>query len=90
MKHNIRGKIKQFLESEDGRASTKAPLALGVAIGSIALAQAMLPSPAEAHLECLSNDDCTAELGEVCVFWEVEHEPGPTIVDHSECRVIDH
>ncbi len=93
MKNNIRGKIKRFLESEDGRVSTKAPLALGVATGSILLAQAMLPSLAKAdptfefRLTCLGNADCTAELGEVCAFWQVTHQPGPTTIFYSDCIV---
>ena len=33
MKNNIHSKIKRFLESEDGRVSAKAPLALGCSDG---------------------------------------------------------
>lgn len=89
MKKNIRSKIKQFLESEEGRVSTKAPLTLGIATGSVLLAQMMLPSPADAHRECWDNRDCTIE-GEVCVEWDEWHDPGPTKVPHSECRVPGH
>ncbi len=66
MKNNIRSKIKRFLESEDGRVSAKAPLALGVATGSVLLAQMMLPSPAQAGFECVSKSDC--DSGESCVY----------------------
>ncbi len=67
MKKNIRSKISSFLTSEEGRVSTKAPLALGVATGSVLLAQAMIPSPANAHLMCDDHDDCPD--GEVCAEW---------------------
>ena len=43
MKNNIRSKIKRFLESEDGRVSAKTSLALGIATGSVLLAQTMVP-----------------------------------------------
>ena len=67
MKNNIRSKIKRFLESEDGRVSAKAPLALGVATGGVLLAQAMVPSPAQAgYYECVTSSDC--DSGESCVY----------------------
>ena len=66
MKNSIRNKIKRFLESEDGRVSAKAPLALGIATGSVLLAQVMLPSPAQAGFECADSSDCDA--GETCVY----------------------
>lgn len=66
MKNNIRSKIKRFLESEDGRVSAKAPLALGVATGGVLLAQMMVPSPAQAGFECVDSSDC--DPGEGCVY----------------------
>ena len=89
MKKNIRSKINRFLESEEGRVSTKAPLTLGIATGSVLLAQMMHPSPVDAHLECENNDQCTVE-GEVCVKWVEWHDPGQTEVPHSECKVPGH
>ena len=86
MKKNIRSKISDFLTSEDGRVSTKAPLTLGIATGSVLLAQMMHPSPADAHLECEDHEDCTIE-GEACVKWKEPHHPGPTWEDHSKCMV---
>ena len=94
MKKNIRSKISSFLTSEDGRVSTKAPLALGVATGSVLLAQAMVPSPAQAEIvwdfnnvTCLWNWQCDEDAGEVCAFWEKWHWPGPTIEVYSDCIV---
>ena len=54
MKNNIRGKISQFLKSEDGHVGVKSPLALGVASASLLLAQMMVTPSAQAHLECIS------------------------------------
>ena len=89
MKKNIRSKISGFLKSEDGRVSTKAPLALGVATGSVLLAQAMVPSTAEAHFECDAENPCAA--GEVCALFPELMWPGPTIVGwHTKCIDPDH
>ena len=66
MKNNIHSKIKRFLESEDGRVSAKAPLALGVGTGGILLAQMMVPSPAQAGFECADSSDC--DSGERCAY----------------------
>ena len=88
MKKNIRSKINRFLESEDGRVSTKAPLTLGVAAGSVLLVQMMYPSPADAHLTCLDDEDCAPD--EVCAFWPEWHWPGPTLEWHSKCIDPDH
>ena len=44
MKNNLRGKIREFLASEDGKVGIKAPLTLGIASGSLLLAQMVLPS----------------------------------------------
>ena len=81
---NIRSKISGFPTSEDRRVSTKALLALGVATGSVLLAQMMTPSPADAHLAC--NDDADCQSGQVCVFWAELHWPGPVVEWHSECN----
>lgn len=95
MKKNIRSKINRFLESEDGRVSTKAPLALGVATGSVLLAQAMVPSPAQAEIiwdtsgvTCEDHDDCTVELGEICKF-DFNQDNLPTVIVTSKCIIPD-
>ena len=58
MKNNLRGKIREFLASEDGKVGIKAPLTLGIASGSLLLAQMVLPSPADAGISCWSDADC--------------------------------
>ena len=88
MKKNIRSKISGFLTSEEGRVSAKAPLALGIAAGSVLLAQMITPSPAQAHLTCQDDDDCAPD--EVCAFWPELHWPGPTVELHSKCIDPDH
>ena len=89
MKTNLRDKLRDFLASEEGQVGAKAPLALGVATGSLLIAQAILPSAAEAHMECDNDGDCDA--GEICEKWqEWEWSPGCNcwvIVTHSECVV---
>lgn len=56
MKTNLRGKIREFLASEKGKTGLKAPLTLGIATGSVLLAQViMAPTPA---LACTADADC--------------------------------
>ena len=57
MKNNFRGKIREFLQSEEGKVGIKTPLTLGVATGSILLAQAIIGTPLEAAT-CNGDDDC--------------------------------
>ena len=57
MKTNLRGKIREFIASEEGKVGVKGPLTLGVATGSVLLAQAIMGSPAEART-CVNHDDC--------------------------------
>ena len=38
MKNNLRGKIREFIASEEGKVGVKGPLTLGVATGSVLLA----------------------------------------------------
>ena len=67
MKNSIRGRISEFLKSEEGRVGAKSPLALGVASASVLLAQAIVTPSAEAHTECVNDDDCSE--GEECAYW---------------------
>ncbi len=57
MKNNLRGKIREFIASEEGRVGIKGPLTLGVATGSLLLAQAIIGNPVEART-CVNHADC--------------------------------
>ena len=86
MKNNLRGRFRDFLASEEGRVGAKAPLAVGIAGGSLLLAQAMLPTDAQAHMECQDHDDCSP--GELCLKgeeWQWSPLMGWILVPHSEC-----
>ena len=84
MKKNLRGRIREFVRSEEGKVGVKSPLTLGVAVGSVLLTQAIIgPTPAMACLgdtDCLDHEHCGAMvevcvwdpcLGEIC-WWEGE------------------
>ena len=59
MKTNLRGRIREFVQSEEGKVGIKSPLALGVATGSILLAQAIIgTTPA---LACIADNECRAD-----------------------------
>ena len=89
MKNNIRGKISEFLKSEDGHVGAKSPLALGVASASLLLAQMMVTPSAQAHLECIPwGGDCAED--EVCVVWCDKWSVGTCIGTwHSHCDSLD-
>ena len=55
MKANLRGKIREFLASEDGKIGIKAPLSLGVVGGSLLLAQVILTPSVTADDGCPSD-----------------------------------
>ena len=87
MKSNLRDKFRDFLASEEGRVGIKAPIAAGVVGGSLLLAQAMLATDAQAHMECQSDGHCDA--GKRCDKWQ-EREWSPHVNDwiwtwHSAC-----
>ncbi len=65
MKNNLRGKIREFIASEEGRVSVKAPLTLGIATGGVLLAQAIIGTPQATAGECCAQHPCPA--GQVCV-----------------------
>ena len=55
---NLKSKIRDFLNSEEGRVGVKTPLALGVTTGGLMLAQTIVSTPVDAHQECIDNDNC--------------------------------
>ena len=66
MNAKIRDRIKHFLKFEGGRVGLKTPLALGIAGGSLLVAQAVLsPSSYSSH-ECSTDSDC--DTGEACEY----------------------
>ncbi len=77
MKNNLRGKIREFLASEDGKVSVKAPLTLGVATGSVLLANTIVGTmPAEAGSPCDDDDDCNA------------YAPFNCLEEHGSCETL--
>ena len=59
MKKNLRGKIREYIQSEEGKVGAKSPLTLGVVTGGILLAQAIIGTPADAVAgHCETDDDC--------------------------------
>ena len=86
MKKNIRGKISDFLTSEEGHVGVKSPLALGAASASLLLAHAIVSPSAQAHLECYPGD---CPEGEYCAIW-CDKWRGSTCVGtwHSQCESL--
>lgn len=58
MQNSMRDRIHTFLASEEGRVSVKAPLTLGVATGSILLAQVIIGIPHAEAVPCNGHEDC--------------------------------
>ena len=58
MKKNLRGKIREFVHSEEGKVGIKSPLTLGVAAGSILLAQTIVGTPRAEAWMCLFDEHC--------------------------------
>ena len=76
MKKNLRGKIREFIASEDGKVSIKAPLTLGVATGSVLLANTIVaPTPAEAGGPCIVDEHC-------------KFFPFNCLEDHGSCETV--
>ncbi len=66
MKKNLRDKFRDFLASEEGRVGVKAPIAAGIASGSLLLAQTM-PAAADWECPCLGHEKCMI----ICDEWSV-------------------
>ena len=47
MKKNLRGKIREYIQSEEGKVGVKSPLTLGVTAGGLLLAHVIGTSEAE-------------------------------------------
>ena len=60
MKKNLRGKIREYIQSEEGKVSVKSPLALGVAAGGLLLAHAIVGTPQAEAGWCEGQADCAS------------------------------
>ena len=58
MKKNLRGKIREYIQSEEGKVGAKSPLTLGVAAGGLLLAHAIVGTPKAEAGWCQHDDDC--------------------------------
>ena len=58
MKKNLRGKIREYIQSEEGKVSVKSPLALGVAAGGLLLAHAIVGTPQAEAGWCHNTGEC--------------------------------
>ena len=77
MKKNLHGKIREFVQSEEGKVGVKSPLTLGAAVGSVLLAQAIVGTiPADACERCKDDDDCP----------DLEECHGPFVNGWGTCR----
>ena len=56
MQNSMQDRIREFLASEEGKVGVRAPLTLGVATGSVLLAQVIIVTNAEAG--CLEDHEC--------------------------------
>ena len=61
MKKDFRDKIRAFIASEEGRVGVKGPLTLGVATGSVLLAQAIVGTPNAEAGPCWHDDHCDGD-----------------------------
>ena len=64
MKKNLRGKIREFVQSEEGKVGVKSPLTLGAAVGSVLLAQAIVGTTPAHAWKCQHDGHC--DEGEFC------------------------
>lgn len=67
---NLKSKIRDFLNSEEGRVGVKTPLTLGIAAGGILLAHAVTSPKAYAVETCSNDGNCGAN--ETCEFYLFE------------------
>ena len=66
---NLKSKVRDFLNSEEGRVGIKTPLTLGIATGGLMLVQTISPNPSAYANECANDVDCG--LGNECVEEEI-------------------
>ena len=59
MKKNLRGRIREYIQSEEGKVGIKSPLSLGVAAGGLLLAHAIVGTPQAEAGWCRNDDECS-------------------------------
>ncbi|MYA72464.1 hypothetical protein F4009_12345 [Candidatus Poribacteria bacterium] len=83
MKKSLRGKIREYIQSEEGKVSVKSPLTLGIAAGGLLLAHAIVGTPQAEAGECVKGEDeCPAN--HTCrgpFIWNGMEEIGTCIPD---------
>ena len=83
MKKSLRGKIREYIHSEEGKVSVKSPLTLGIAAGGLLLAHAIVGTPdAEALMCSQENPECPE--GYTCkgpFIWDGMEHVGTCIPD---------
>ncbi|RKU24277.1 hypothetical protein C6503_01240 [Candidatus Poribacteria bacterium] len=55
MKKSLRGKIREYIQSEEGKVGVKSPLSLGVAAGGLLLGHAIVGTPRAEALWCTED-----------------------------------
>lgn len=75
----LRDRIIEFINSEEGKVGVKTSLSLGLVGGGLLLMQTIFPSAAKADFECIDDGDCDDD--EKCLFWKDEYNKW-----HSECK----
>ena len=86
MKKNLRGKIREYIHSEEGKVGVKSPLALGVAAGGLLLAHAIVGTPRAEAGWCVigPNGEDPCPDGYACggpFIWDGMDEVGTCIPD---------
>ena len=84
MKKNLRGKIREYIASEDGKVGVKSPLTLGVAAGGLLLAHAIVGTPRAEAGWCNPADEKPCPDGYACggpFIWDGMDEVGTCIPD---------
>ena len=76
MKANLRGKIREFLASEEGKVVVKAPLSLGIVSGTFLLTQVIFTPPVNASDYC--DPDCNT-----CLVRCEKVNAGGTCIEYS-------
>ena len=83
MKKNLRGKIREYIQSEEGKVGVKTPLTLGVAAGGLLLAHAIVGTP-DADAAMCSQEDPRCPEGHTCKgpwYWDGMEHVGTCIPD---------